>query len=42
MRLYILRHGQTDSKYEKRFQGHMQTELEQVGIAQLVRRLGEC
>ena len=34
MRLYILRHGQTDLNSEKRFQGHMQTELNDVGIAQ--------
>ena len=34
MRLYILRHGQTDLNSEKRFQGHMQTELNNVGIAQ--------
>lgn len=34
MRLYILRHGQTDLNSEKRFQGRMQTELNDVGIAQ--------
>lgn len=34
MRLYILRHGQTDLNSEKRFQGHMQTELNDIGIAQ--------
>ena len=34
MRLYILRHGQTNFNSEKRFQGRMQTELNDVGIAQ--------
>jgi len=34
MRIYILRHGQTDLNSEKRFQGQMQTELNEVGIAQ--------
>ena len=34
MRLYILRHGQTNLNSEKRFQGRMQTELNDVGIAQ--------
>lgn len=34
MRLYILRHGQTNLNSEKRFQGRMQTELNDIGIAQ--------
>ena len=34
MRLYILIHGQTYLNSEKRFQGRMQTELNDVGIAQ--------
>ena len=34
MRLYVLRHGQTQLNSERRLQGHMQTELNDVGIAQ--------